>query len=252
MIERQVDIRTASGTMETFITHPVEDGPFPPVILYMDVWGLREELFDIARRIGTVGYCVAVPDLYHRQGRVRNEFRDASDRMITLARLTPEQQEQVRTPLRKLTDARVMEDTRDLLAHADAALRVAGAVGVIGYCMGGRHALLAAGLYSDRIAAAASLHGTSLVKEGDDSPHRVAARSRGELYCGFGERDPEGAPRVVQTLAGTFSVVGIEYRYQVHPGAEHGYALPDRDIYDKQASNRDWEIIFAMFRRRLR
>jgi hypothetical protein len=36
-----------------------------------------------------------------------------------------------------------------------------------------------------------------------------------------------------------------------YPGAEHGYALPDRDIHDKTAANRDWELIFAMFRRQL-
>jgi carboxymethylenebutenolidase len=37
----------------------------------------------------------------------------------------------------------------------------------------------------------------------------------------------------------------------VHPGARHGYALPDRDIHDHQAAERDWTEIFAMFRRQL-
>ena len=41
------------------------------------------------------------------------------------------------------------------------------------------------------------------------------------------------------------------YINEVHRGAEHGYALPDRDVFDKQSANRDWEIIFAMFRRQL-
>jgi hypothetical protein len=27
--------------------------------------------------------------------------------------------------------------------------------------------------------------------------------------------------------------------------------LPDRDIFDKPAANRDWENIFAMFKRQL-
>ena len=43
----------------------------------------------------------------------------------------------------------------------------------------------------------------------------------------------------------------VYYSREVHPGAEHGYALPDRDIHDKRAANRDWELIFAMFRRQL-
>ena len=84
MKERIVAVPTADGQMETFITHPEQDGPFPAVVLFMDVWGIREELYDIARRIGTVGYCAVVPDFYYRQGRVRHEFRDANHRMISL------------------------------------------------------------------------------------------------------------------------------------------------------------------------
>jgi hypothetical protein len=48
-----------------------------------------------------------------------------------------------------------------------------------------------------------------------------------------------------------FSGCPVDYCYEVHPGAEHGYALPDRDIHNKGAANRDWELIFAMFRLRL-
>lgn len=64
MIERFVEIPTKAGKMETFVTHPSENGPFPAVVLYMDIWGLREELFDIARHVASVGYYVVVPDLY--------------------------------------------------------------------------------------------------------------------------------------------------------------------------------------------
>ena len=73
MYEQLVEITTPSGAMETFITRPQVGGPFAPVILYMDIWGVREELYDIARKVATVGYCCLVPDLYHRQGRVREE-----------------------------------------------------------------------------------------------------------------------------------------------------------------------------------
>jgi carboxymethylenebutenolidase len=73
MYERTVDIPTADGRMETFIAHPEEGEPFAPVVVYMDVWGLREELCDIARKIAMVGYYVLLPDLYYRQGRIRHQ-----------------------------------------------------------------------------------------------------------------------------------------------------------------------------------
>jgi carboxymethylenebutenolidase len=56
MQEQFVEIKTGEGVMEAFVTHPEENGPFPTVIIYMDIWGVREELYDIARRVGTVGY----------------------------------------------------------------------------------------------------------------------------------------------------------------------------------------------------
>ena len=71
MHEKIVEILTADGRMETFITHPEQGGPFAPIIVYMDVWGLREELYDIARKVAVVGYFVVLPDLYYRQGRIR-------------------------------------------------------------------------------------------------------------------------------------------------------------------------------------
>src|SRR5882672_102003 len=70
MHEKIVEILTADGRMETFITHPEQGGPFAPVVVYMDVWGLREELYDIARKVAIVGFYVVLPDLCYRQGRV--------------------------------------------------------------------------------------------------------------------------------------------------------------------------------------
>ena len=56
---------------------------------------------------------------------------------------------------------------------------------------------------------------------------------------------------MIKQLSELLADSDLRYRYEIHPGAEHGYALPNRDIHDKAAANRDWEIIFAMFRRQL-
>src|SRR5947209_15540256 len=80
MHDRIVAVPTQVGQMETFVTHPEQGGPFPAVVIYMDFWGVREELFDIARRVGTVGYYCMVPDFYYRQGRIRHEWRNDRER----------------------------------------------------------------------------------------------------------------------------------------------------------------------------
>ena len=69
MREFETDIATADGALDCFVCHPDEGGPHPAVIIYMDAPGIREELRDMARRLGTAGYFVALPNLYYRTGR---------------------------------------------------------------------------------------------------------------------------------------------------------------------------------------
>ena len=69
MIESIVDIETPDGAMETFICRPERGAPAPAVLMLMDAPGIREELYDMARRLAAVGYAVLLPNLYYRDGR---------------------------------------------------------------------------------------------------------------------------------------------------------------------------------------
>ena len=251
MKEQIVEVRTGDGAMKTFVTHPEEGGPFPPVVLFMDIWGLRAELYDIARRLAAEGFACILPDLYYRQGDgAHNEFRDADGRMISLHRLDRARVRRVHDLRDRVTGAQMMADTGHLLATIDGhdAMRP-GPVGSIGWCMGGWLVLAAAGSYPERFQAGASLHGTRLISDTPDSPHRMADRFRGELYCGYGEFDHLTPPAMAEELARLLDPRAVKHRWVVHKGVEHGYALPDRDIYDSRAAARDWEMIHAMFRR---
>jgi carboxymethylenebutenolidase len=56
---------------------------------------------------------------------------------------------------------------------------------------------------------------------------------------------------MVQELEKILKSCRVGYRFTVHLGAEHGYSLPDRDVHDKRATARDWEIIFTMLHRQI-
>lgn len=71
------------------------------------------------------------------------------------------------------------------------------------------------------------------------------------MYCGFAEHDPYALPAMINQLTELLAGSDVRYRYEIHPGGGTRYALPNRGTYDKRAANRDWEIIFAMFRREL-
>jgi carboxymethylenebutenolidase len=250
MIESIVEIKTPAGQMDAFVTCPEHGGPYPSVVILMDIWGLREELYDIARKVAVVGYHCTVPNFYYRQGRVRFEFRDDLGRMKSFEHIPTEAQADMRRQMRLVTDDMAMEDLRSVIEYVNTQNVRPGPKATIGYCLGGRYALQAAALFPDEFKANASLHGTRLVSDAPLSPHKLAAKCRGEIYCGFAEHDDLAPPSLRAALADAFAACpDVVYRQHLHPGAIHGYALPNRDIYDKQATNRDWENIFAMFGR---
>src|SRR6266852_4837946 len=183
MIEATLDIATQDGAMETFLCHPERGGPFPAVMLLMDAPGIREELRDMARRLGTVGYYVLLPNLYYRAGRDTIYGTDVLEKGSA-------EQARMRAVRTKMTIPTVMEDVGAMLGFIDRqeAAR-GGAVGAHGYCMSGPYALAAAARYPDRVAAAASFYGTWLVNDAEESPHLSLGKVKGELYIACAEHD---------------------------------------------------------------
>lgn len=253
MFEKTVQVPTADGTMETFITHPEAGGPFAPVILFMDVWGIREQLRDIARRIACVGYAVALPSLYYRMGGAHFDYRNPDGTTASLKDLPEADQQKIQDYRTQLTDPMAVADAGALMEFlaTDDAVK-AGPAGSIGYCLGGRHVLRVAAAYPETFVASASLHGTRLVTDAADSPHLDAPRVRGMYYSGFGENDHYTPPETIAAVEAAFAGQNCDYTQVIHPGAAHGYAISDRDVYDQHAAYRDWAHIFAMYDRMLR
>ncbi len=241
MIEHHLDIATADGAMNTFITHPEEGGPHPVILFLMDAPGKREELHDMARRLGTAGYYVILPNLYYRSTR---EFD-----LVTGTR--GETLEQMFELMHALSDSMVAGDTESMLAHVDADDHAdATNVGCVGYCMSGPFSFAIAGAFPERIRAAASVYGVRLF--GDGSPAACAERVRGELYFACAEFDDYAPTEMVDGLEAHLRTVGAHARVERYPGVHHGFAFPLRPAYDKPAAERHWERLLSLFDRNLR
>jgi carboxymethylenebutenolidase len=175
LIEKNLGITTKDGEMETFICHPERNGPSPAVFLLMDAHGVREELKDMARRLGTVGNYVLLPNLYYRAGRDTIYGPDVQEEGSA-------EHSRMRAVRTKMTIPPVMDDIGAMLTFIERQNEVKrGAVGCHGYCMSGPYALAAAARYPDRIAAAASFYGTWLVSEAEESPHLSLGKVKGQL-----------------------------------------------------------------------
>src|SRR5664279_4396968 len=202
MMEEIRDITTRGGAMETWIAHPERNGPHPAVFLLMDAPGIREELYDMARRLCTVGYYVVLPNLYYRAGKDTKYGPD----VITKGSAEQARMRAVRT---KMTIPPVMDDIADLLSFIESQPAAKpGPIGVHGYCMSGPYALAAAARYPDRVAAAASFYGTWLVSEAEESPHLNLEKAKGELYIACAEHDELAPLPMVADLKALFEQSG--------------------------------------------
>ena len=240
MIEHHLDITSAAGEMNTFITHPEEGGPFPVVLFYMDAPGKREELHDMARRLGTSGYYVVLPNLYYRSTR---EFD-----LVTGTR--GETREQMFELMSSLSDQMVADDTEAMFAHIDADPNAdASRIGCVGYCRSGPFSFAMAGMFPERIKAAASVYGVRLF--GDTSPAHLAERVQAELYFACAEFDDYAPKEMIDALEAHLQAAGIRARVEWYPGAHHGFAFPLRPMYDKASAERHWERLLSLFARNL-
>jgi len=242
MIERTIDIPTKDGKTTTYIVHPERGGPHPVIFFYMDSPAIREELRDMARRFASVGYYVVLPNLYYRKGVM--ELGPLSSDPNSPGR------KQMMELMGSLTIPLIMEDTRSLLAFVDAdpAARK-GPMGAVGYCMSGQYAINAAAQFPDRFTAAASIYGVMLITEAADSPHKMAHRVRGEVYFACAEGDRWMPVENIAPLRE--SLKGVKAEVEFYPKVEHGFAFPQRPAYNKDAAERHWERLFALWRRNL-
>lgn len=245
MRETTLDIPTRDGAMESFICRPERHGPHPAVLMLMDAPGIREELRDMARRLASIGFYVVLPNLYYRAG------RDTMFGPGVLEQGDPER-DRMRAIRTRMTIPPVMSDVAAMLAFLDAQPEVKpGAVGVHGYCMSGPYALAAAARFPGRITAAASVYGTWLVSEAEESPHLTFGQGQAELYICCAEHDELAPLPMVAELQALFDTSGAKGEIEIHPAVHHGFAFPQRWCFDKPAAERHWERLIAMYRRRL-
>lgn len=240
MIERQIEIETRDGRMNTFICHPERCGPHPAIVFFMDAPGIREELRDMARRLATVGYYVMLPNLYYRS--------NVEELGPTIGEVNSATRQKAMALMDTINIPMVMQDLDALVAFAgkDAAA-AKGAMGCVGYCMSGRYAINAALRYPERMRAAASIYGTRLVTDQPDSPHLAMRGTDARLYFGCAEHDTYAPKEIIDKLQDELRTKGGNAEVEIYAGASHGFAFPQRPIYDKPSAERHWERLFQLF-----
>ncbi|MCP3787034.1 dienelactone hydrolase family protein [Micromonospora sp. A3M-1-15] len=244
-----VDVPTDDGVADALLVRPDGDGPFPAVLVFMDAFGLRPRMAEMAETIAAREYVVLVPNLFHRFGRAPlvdlSGLSDENRRGELFGKLSP--------MIGSLTPDVIARDADAYLDFLAAQPGVApGPVVITGYCMGGTNALRAIEAHPDRIAAAAAFHAGRVVTDAPDSPHLGVGAVRGELYFGHADHDPSMTAEQIATLEKALDAAGVTYRSEVYTGARHGYTQADTPMYDERATERHWAALFDLLDRTFR
>ncbi len=219
---RSVTLATGAGAYEA---KPAGAGPFPAVVVLQEWWGLNEHIKDVTRRVAAEGYLALAPDLYH--GTVTADPNEAGKLM---GALKPD------------AAVRDMKAAVDFLAHRAAK---ADRIGVTGFCMGGRLALLLAA-NDARVKASAGWYGVPVP---DDA---TLKRIKAEVLYIYGDQDPFVPKTEVDRLSAALKAGGVKGKVAIYP-APHAFFNDTRpEVYQPQHAKDAWGKVLDLFRRTLK
>tara|TARA_B100000678_G_scaffold214763_2_gene182093 strand:+ start:4478 stop:5104 length:627 start_codon:yes stop_codon:yes gene_type:complete len=206
----------------------------------MDAMGLRPGLEQMVERIAEEGYTVLAPDVFYRSQPYgpfdpQTIFAD-KEALRWLGRMN-----------RDFANPLFEEDAPTYLHELDRHSS-GGPIRTVGYCMGGRCALMMVGFHPDRVTAAASFHGGELAVEREHSPHLLADRMQARVYIGVAEVDAFFEGPEEARLLGALRAAGVNHMLETYPGTQHGFAVPDLPVFNPEAGERHWSRLFDLFK----
>lgn len=215
MPDARIEIVAEDGAIEAFAAYPEGVGPWPPVIVLPDSWGLRPVIEDIARGLAAQGYFALAPSLPADPAALLSERMD----------------EVAEAWLDYLEAERMADDVR---------------LGVLGYGVGGAVGLRLAAVHAERIAAAAIFYGG---RPDAAEAHHLAGCFSAVLYLGHAARDP--AAQATAPLEAALRKAGVDFETETYAGGR-GFAAPDRPDYDPELAARHWAKLTDLFERALK
>lgn len=234
---RTIDIPMAHGTAQgRVVAGGHGDAAKPGVILYMDALGVRPALEERAETIASWGYTVLVPNTFYRSGTIDEVAPDRDVSQWDSFRGFLQQRAMPR--LGQLSTADMRSDvTYYLRALRELPETSAAPVGAVGYCMGGRVAVLTA-CADAHVGVAAAFHPGGLATGQPDEPIRDLRFAKAHFLFGFADNDPSMDEAAIARVEAAVRDSANSYEGAVYPGAMHGFAMTDAAPHHAQATQR--------------
>ncbi len=232
----------AEGTaINGYLARPADAASHPGMIVIHEAGGLGEHIRDVCNRLANIGYVALGVDLYTREGGPP----DTSDVQALMARLFA------------MSDATALGDLEGAADHLRSLDGVTGRVGCIGFCMGGRYALLLA-CASEKLNAVVDCWGGFIDRS---TPEQRSTESRPTpplemvtsglncpLLAAVGAEDENPSPELgaelrEQALQSPAGRDGQEIKVDIYDGASHAFFADYRPSYRPEPAARLWAEI---------
>lgn len=241
--EETVDIATPTGTMRAQVFRPSENGNYPGVVLYSEIFQLTGPVRRAAAIIAGHGYIVAAPEIYHEfeaPGSVLAYDQAGADRGNALK-------------IEKEISA-YDSDARAALDYVKSCEGSTGRVGVMGICIGG-HLAFRAAMNGDVLGAACfyatDIHKGSLGKGMKDNSLARAGEIKGELLHIWGRQDPHVPLEGRNLIKARLEEVGARYQW-FEFNAQHAFLRDEGARYDPELALQCYRLTLDLFHRCLR
>jgi carboxymethylenebutenolidase len=211
-----VDLKVNGDGAYAYVAQPDDDAQHPGVVLIQEWWGIESHICDLAQKLATEGFVVAVPDLYH--GKIATEPDDAMKMVMLLRKNMERASKEIIGALETLKAMPNVEPKK---------------LGLIGFCVGGTVTLEVAARYRDLGAAVPFYPG------GYDPTPADVAQVNAPVLAIFGRRDPSIPLAQVEKIERMYKEAGKDITVHVYD-AGHAFINPDHGDGNPEAAADAW------------
>jgi carboxymethylenebutenolidase len=220
MAQTLVTFQSGAQQFEGYLARPEGAGPFPGLVIIHEIFGLNENIKDIARRFADAGYAALAVDLFAGRNRAICMFRFMGQMM-----LNPLNNESIQN----------LKDTLTFLSEqpgVDAAH-----LGAVGYCMGGGFAIAWA-CQDNRLKAIAPYYGAN--------PRPLEAVARMCPVVGS-YPDKDFTTSAGQKLDAALARYDVPHDIKIYPNTRHSFFNDQGPAYAEAAARDSWQRILSFF-----
>jgi carboxymethylenebutenolidase len=227
------NVRTDGSNMRVYTALPESAKKVPAIVVVQGQTGVND-FVKFSDMVTTYGIAAAAPDLYHRD--------------------PPDCKDDAPTRRMRLRDNTVIEDINATVDFLKSHKSVdPSAIGIVGFCMGGRIVYLMSAANPDIKAGVMYYGGDTFSAWGEGrSPF---ARSN-EIHCPimghFGEDDKNPSPADMKKLDAELTRLGKAHEFFSYPNAAHAFANFGAANYREHAANASWPRTFEFFAKHLK